>query len=164
MREELDNQLCEKYPLIFAQRNGSVRETCMCWGFCCDDGWYNIIDAMCANIQGHIDNRLKSIEWAKKWNAQVAEAAANNFEGWEDWKSREPREIPEIIEQVVAIQVKEKFGGLRFYFGGGDDFIDGVVALAESMSYRTCEKCGAPGTSNTSGWIQTLCEEHKNAE
>ena len=161
MREELDKQLCEKYPLIFAQRNGDMSQTCMCWGFCCDDGWYNIIDAMCANIQGHIDNRLQSIDWTNKWNAQIAEAQANDFEDWADWKSRDYRPVAEPIAQVVATQVKEKFGGLRFYFSGGDDYIDGVVALAESMSYRTCEVCGAPGTSNSEGYIQTLCETHR---
>jgi hypothetical protein len=163
MREELDKKLCEKYPLIFAQRNGNMRETCMCWGFCCGDGWYNILDAMCANIQGHINNRLDSIKWAEKWNAELAEAEANDFEDWPDWKSREPRKIPEPIAQVVATQVKEKFGGLRFYYSGGDELIDGVVRMAESMSDRTCEECGAPGTHTTGGWIQTLCEEHKNA-
>jgi hypothetical protein len=163
MREELDNKLCEKYPLIFAQRNGSMRETCMCWGFCCGDGWYNILDAMCANIQNHINWRLEEIKMAHKFNAELEEARANDFEGWADWKSREPRDIPEPVEQVVATQVKEKFGDLRFYYTGGDALIDGVVRMAESMSGRTCEECGAPGTHSSSGWIRTLCEEHNNA-
>jgi hypothetical protein len=135
----------------------------MYWGFEHGDGWYNILDAMCANIQNHIDNRLDSIKWAEKWNAEVAEAAANDFEDWDDWKSRKPRKVPEPVLQVVATQVKEKYGTLRFYFDGGDDYIDGIIAMAESMSARTCEVCGAPGTSNGGGWIRTLCEEHKNA-
>lgn len=163
MREELDKQLCEKYPLIFAQRNGKMSETCMCWGFCCGDGWYNIIDALCSNIQAHINWRLEQIESAKKFNAELAEAEANNFEDWADWKSRTPREIPEPVPQVVAVQVKEKFGGLRFYYNGGDEYIRGLENMAESMSYRTCETCGAPGKSTKGGWIQTLCEEHTNA-
>jgi len=163
MREELDKKLCEAYPLIFAQRNGNMRETCMCWGFCCGDGWYSILDAMCANIQGHINWRLQQIESAHKFNAELEEALVNGFEGWPSWKPREPLDIPEPVEQVVAIQVKEKFGTLRFYFGGGDAYIDGIISMAESMSARMCEECGAPGTSTSGGWIQTLCEEHKNA-
>lgn len=59
---------------------------------------------------------------------------------------------------VEAVQVKEKFGGLRFYVNGGNDRIDGMISLAESMSYRICETCGAPGRPNSSGWISTLCE------
>lgn len=163
MREELDKTLCEKYPLIFAERNGNMNETCMCWGFCCGDGWYNIIERACDLIQNHINWSYKSIERAKKFNAELVEAEANNFENWHDWKSREPQIIPEPIPQVIATQIKEKFGGLRFYYYGGDDYIRGVVTMAEEMSYRTCEECGAPGTSTESGWIRTLCKEHTNA-
>ena len=160
MREELDKALCEKYPLIFAQRNGSMSETSMCWGFCCGDGWYNILDAMCSNIQGHIDWRLEQIKSGHKFNQRIEEARANNFEDWESWRPKEPREIPEPVEQVVATQVKEKFGTLRFYFGGGDAYTDGIVSMAESMSGHTCEDCGAPGTSTNGGWIRVLCDKH----
>ena len=59
---------------------------------------------------------------------------------------------------VEAVQVKEKFGGLRFYVTGGDSYINGLVSMAESMSYRVCEECGSPGKANKKGWIKTLCE------
>ena len=49
MNEELDKQLCEKYPKIFKMRNASMQETCMCWGFEHGDGWFDIIDAACKN-------------------------------------------------------------------------------------------------------------------
>jgi len=61
------------------------------------------------------------------------------------------------VVNVEATQVKEKFGGLRFYYNGGDEFIEGLVWMAEAISYRTCEECGSPGTSNNTGWIKTLC-------
>ena len=55
---------------------------------------------------------------------------------------------------VVARQVKEKFGGLRFYFDF--DFKDGpdmwshpeadkLVEEAEKLSYTICEVTGKPG-------------------
>ena len=128
MRDELDRQLCEKYPLIFADRNKSMMETCMCWGFEHGDGWYQILDSLCGNIQNHID-----------------------------WQTKQGKTVP----QVVATQVKEKFGTLRFYYNGGDDVIDGMVRMAESWSAVACEECGAPGTQNSRGWIKTLCETHR---
>ena len=128
MRDDLDRQLCEKYPLIFADRNKSMMETCMCWGFEHGDGWYQIIDSLCGNIQNHID-----------------------------WQTKQGKTVP----QVVATQVKEKFGTLRFYYNGGDDVIDGMVRMAESWSAVACEECGAPGTQNSRGWIKTLCETHR---
>ncbi len=71
-----------------------------------------------------------------------------------DWKPDVP--------QVVVEQVKEKFGTLRFYYQGGDEYIQGVVALAEHMTGSICEECGAPGTRGGSGWISTLCETHRS--
>ena len=60
--------------------------------------------------------------------------------------------------QFSVFQVKEKFGGLRFYYVGGDDFIRGAVHLAEAMSMRTCERCAAPGVLRPLGWLRTLCD------
>ena len=73
-----------------------------------------------------------------------------------DWKNREK----EVVPQVVLQQVKEKFGTLRFYYHGGDDYIHGLVAMAEAMTEITCEVCGAPGKDRPGGWIRTLCDEH----
>lgn len=42
MNKELDDKLCKDFPNLFADRNGSMHETCMCWGFP-GDGWYNLI-------------------------------------------------------------------------------------------------------------------------
>ena len=53
--------------------------------------------------------------------------------------------------QVKAIQVDEKYGGLRFYYSGGDDTVFALVSLAENLSERTCEVCGAPGAPNETG-------------
>jgi len=58
MRKELDELLCKRYPKIFVQRNLPMNQTCMCWGFSCDDGWFHLIDKLCRYIQLHVD-RLK---------------------------------------------------------------------------------------------------------
>lgn len=62
--------------------------------------------------------------------------------------------------KINITQIKEKFGGLRFYYDGGNDYIDGMVSMTESLSYRTCEFCGTThNVGQTSGWISTICEE-----
>jgi hypothetical protein len=136
MKQELDQLLCEKYPRMLINRNKSMMETCMCWGFECGDGWFTILDQLMSNIQHHID-----------WNNK-------NFEkGYKQYKQ---------VPQVTLDQVKEKFGTLSFYYQGGDDYISGMVRMAESMSAVTCEQCGNPGTTGGQGWISTLCETHRN--
>lgn len=60
-------------------------------------------------------------------------------------------------------QIKEKFATLRIYDNGGNEFIDGVISMAENLSCITCEICGSAGTIKTNekrSWIKTLCEEH----
>ena len=141
MRKELDEALCAKYPEIFRDRNGDMRETAMCWGFECGDGWYNIIDAACAQIQNRLHNLHRYGEYSKHGEGSI-------------------RQHP----QVVATQVKEKYGTLRFYYTGGDEYIEGVIAMAEQMSEVTCEKCGAPGKLQSYGWAYTACDEHTRDE
>src|SRR5690349_11906919 len=51
MNNKLDAILCKKYPLIFAGRHKDMRETAMCWGFECGDGWFKIIDRLCKKLQ-----------------------------------------------------------------------------------------------------------------
>lgn len=149
MREELDRQLVEKYPKIFANRYADMRTTAMCWGFEHGDGWYQIIDSLCANIQHHIDWQHKNKEFDLKWNQEHPD---------------EQRAVREPIPQVVATQVKEKFGGLRFYYDGGDDQIYGMVRMAESWAAHTCETCGAPGKLRGHGWMYTACDTHTKPE
>jgi len=100
-------------------------------GFAVGAGWWPIIESLCANIQSHTD-------W---WN-----------------KNHETRPV---VEQVVVEQIKEKFGGLRFYYSGGDDQISGMVRIAEAWADQSCEECGAPGTKSSRGWIRTLCPVHR---
>ena len=55
MKTELDELLCKNYPKMFVNRDAPMTETAMCWGFSCGDGWFDLIDELCANIQGYID-------------------------------------------------------------------------------------------------------------
>ena len=81
--------------------------------------------------------------------------------GWSDlvW------ELCEKLEPlgVQAAQVKEKFGGLRFYTNGllAPGVLDHIQA-AEKLSFKTCQDCGAPGTTgNKTKWLfATLCPAH----
>ena len=179
MKPELDKTLCERYPKIFADRHADMTTTAMCWGFDCGDGWFNILDQLCSQIQHHIDWRKQQYARAERYNQALAEARAGNKTKLADYftygevpdertyenvefeiKRNQPRQLPKQIQQVVATQVKEKYGTLRFYYDGGDERISGMVTLAEAMSAVTCERCGAPGESRHSGWVQTLCETH----
>jgi hypothetical protein len=175
MKLELDKLLCEKYPKMMVNRNKPMMETCMCWGFECGDGWFNILDQLMGNIQHHIDWKEKQRISAMAYNLMAAQAKEGNFDLFDDsmkdlnnpeYKAKRLSEViagdfrlvPESISQVTLDQIKEKFGTLRFYYTGGDDIIDGMVRMAESMSGVTCEECSAPAQTHGPGWIRTICE------
>lgn len=174
MREELDAELVKKYPRMFRNRYGDMRETCMCWGFECGDGWYDILDSLCGNI----DHYIKWKRNTRVYDLRLSRAKKRGRNAVLEYitKGRQPREwdeerADEIMEQdlrltpyvpyVTVDQVKEKFGGLRFYYSGGDDCVYGMVRMAESWAARTCETCGERGSLRHGGWVRTLCDKHE---
>ena len=177
MKQELDEYLCKVYPKMMVNRDKSMQETCMCWGFECGDGWFQILNQLMGNIQHHIDWKIQQRDYAVKYNEMATQCKAGIFDLFEknmenvidqEFKERrlkeivdgQFREVPELVPQVTLDQVKEKFGTLRFYYSGGDEYIHGLVSMAESMSGVTCEDCGKPGTQTSGGWIKTACVEH----
>jgi hypothetical protein len=66
--------------------------------------------------------------------------------------------------QFEVLQVKEKFGGLRFYVNHANDGIRQRIQTAKGESFDTCEICGKPGELRESRWIRTLCEEHTSTD
>ena len=155
----------ESFPKMFTEPYG---------GFCVSEGWWPVLANLCANIQHHIDRTRKDRHDALVWNRALSRAMRADFstysrlktwqQKWIDEALGDPEPqlkiVPQACWQVVASQVKEKFGTLRFYYSGGDDIVSGIERMAESMTAVTCETCGAPGKSRSGGWIQTLCDTH----
>jgi hypothetical protein len=65
-----------------------------------------------------------------------------------------------VPEGFAIVQVKEKFGGLRFYVHGGDDVVHELIRFAENLADQTCEFCGSnQNIMRSQGWIITACEK-----
>lgn len=56
------------------------------------------------------------------------------------------------------VQIKEKYGTLRLYLSGHDEYIAGVIDMAEALSSRVCEVCGCPGSVIGAGWLMARCD------
>jgi hypothetical protein len=63
-------------------------------------------------------------------------------------------------EQFEVLEVKEKFGGLRFYVNHLSEAIDAAIEAAKLESLGTCELCGRRGQLRTTPQYRTLCDEH----
>ena len=75
-------------------------------------------------------------------------------------------ELEKVNPQVVAQQVKEKFGGLRFYVHSSNMNGYDLITRAEALSFKVCEWCGKEGSNKESstGWIRTLCPDCRTKE
>ena len=125
------------------------------------DGWYLIVDQLCAHIDGELG--------------------------------------PELSREFVTLQIKEKFGTLKFYWRLGTqgdlrlDIFTAAGSVSSGVSKATpsrsrnakdinqarervrahvdatcaasaqlCQRCGSPGVlcKSRTGWASTLCNEH----
>jgi hypothetical protein len=117
------------------------------------NGWFNIIRTLCGLMSYDVHQARYKLKYAMdnqggKYADPIDVAEARLAKAIED--------LPTIV------QVKEKFGGLRFYMDGGTPELEHYVTFAEAMASRTCEICGKPGESRNTGWIKTLCDTHHN--
>lgn len=104
------------------------------WGFECDDGWYEIIKELSNYIyKGCLEREIKM-------------------------------GLPDDLEfnPIHVIQVKEKYGTLRFYLSGTHDWMEKFIDMAEEKSSVTCETCGKQGELKKGVWWHTICKDCEN--
>ena len=88
------------------------------------------------------------------------------------WRKAFGTEMCEEIRQVLikanylnkyrVVQIKEKYGSLRWYDEGAPDSIyrelQNIINKYEEISERTCIWCGRPATKISLGWISPWCD------
>jgi hypothetical protein len=164
MSPELDKKLCEEFPEIFKDRYGDMQQTAMCWGFECGDGWYGIIRFLCRQLMRDYNRAKQAYDHCKVMLEKEDKSQ------WREWHHRTytQEELAKRKEKLdscvipVAAQVKEKFGGLRFYLDRATDAQYDLVSMIGNLSYSVCEECGTTLDvhSFNMGWIRSLCVKH----
>jgi hypothetical protein len=136
MTKEKQELLYNEFKEFFDPEEGGERYPLPMFGVECGDGWFQPLKSLLKFIKNHI-------EWRR-------DSAKRNG-------SPDPYPVPFKVHQI-----KEKFGGLRFYTNYGDDAIFAAIDMAEAWCWHTCEDCGSnqevtTDVSKTSSWIMTLC-------
>ena len=161
-------KMAEKFPRYFGEgkRYG---------GFAIGEGWYPIIDSLVGNIDHYTKwrrnmraNDLRKLRAKNKGMEALIQFMAGKKHTPSDWDIERAEDAMENgiditpkVDWIQIQQIKEKFGGLRFYYDGGNDEISGMVRMAEAWADRTCEVCGNKGKHRSGGWIRTLCDVHE---
>lgn len=123
------DELLKKYPKIFQDYEGNPYR--VNWSGV-PKGWLPIIDKLCSSMQSYIDGTRRWDKEKKEWIHPP---------------------------QVTCAQMKEKFGGLRFYTDGHNDVIEGMITMAEYLCSNTCEVCSSEEELGyTTGWITVCCK------
>ena len=63
------------------------------------------------------------------------------------------------LDKYKIVQIKEKYGGLRWYDNWSTNEICKVLNKYEELSYTTCIVCGKPAKYLSRGWICPFCED-----
>jgi phosphoribosyl-dephospho-CoA transferase len=152
MKDEMEKQLYDKYPMLFRQKDLSAQETCMCWGISCGQGWYKIIDEACEKLTTLAKEENVVIEFA-----QVKEKFAGlrlYLEIIQDGKQ----------DREVVIDFMSPSGEVNTLMKSPKETIwqkaHEITRKAEELSYQTCDICGEPGEPRQGGWIVTRCDKH----
>lgn len=117
---------------LFFKHRDDMKVSLMGFGFECGDGWLRLIDKLCGDITQYYIDN-------------------NN--------DKDAVVIPECF---YVVQVKEKYGSLRFYVSCASDKVFDLIHKAEGDSYYICEECGRRGKRfyrDMLPWVRTLCDK-----
>lgn len=86
--------------------------------------------------------------------------------GWNHILAQLNAKLSMLDPDYKILQIKEKFGTLRFYYETNTtlfsikEAMDRYIRYAEIQSSKTCEKCGAEGSliNRKMGWMKTVCK------
>ena len=150
MKKELTEKLFKDFPEFFKHKD-NLHASLMAFGFECSDGWFDLIYKLCEDIKKYFETEYDGYEW--------------------DGTNVKSKCFHRVPKHFYVVQVKEKFGGLRFYITAAPQKVHDLIDIAEHESYNTCEQCGkyqVPQVKNgiyksyyrdKLPWVLTLCDE-----
>lgn len=133
MKKELQDKLFEKYPKLFKQKDLTVQQSCMPWGICTGNGWYNLLEGLCEEINQYL-------EWRKE-DENVTQV-----------------EFAQIKQKFGLLRVVHDGGDDTL-----NGYITALISMAERASSHICEICGNKGSIGGKSWISVKCPKHRNA-
>ena len=149
MDKELQDKIFNTFPEFFKNRN-DIKRSLMIFGIETGNGWFDLIYNLCSSIK----------DW---FMSNESRHYDSDYEDFVVKKGIQPG--------FQVVQVKEKFGGLRFYVDAAPQAIHDLIHKAESDSFFICERCGDDVRNHDYGndgyhsfyrdnlpWVQTLCD------
>lgn len=137
MRPENTKRLYARYPRLYRRKDWPMTKTCMCWGFSCGDGWFDLIDRLSMKLETEIERQRL---------AGVPE------EGW--IAADQVKEKFGTLRFYLSHYSHDDAASKR---------VEKAIDTAERESERTCENCGASGSIREGGWVHVYCDKCETA-
>ena len=152
-RDEAKQIILDRYPNLFpAEPDGSRLP------FACGEGWFPIVEQLCATIQGYIDHTEVPVATADGENLLISppqlvfDTIKEKLGTGRFYETLLPFPV-----EVVAAVPEATLQRLRELFG---EKFGGMILFAEHLTAVTCEACGQPGELlNRKGYLATRCPE-----
>lgn len=148
--EEFDKYMCETYPIMFQERNKSIQESCMAWGFNIGKGWYYILDNACQKLQAI---------W-NKTNIQVVFTQIKEKFGTARfyYTIDANQAITFVVNGGIGQTIPMSQEQQKIWC----NIIDDIVSDAENTTVHTCSECGEhhyEEKPTTGYWIHDTCNK-----
>jgi hypothetical protein len=171
MNKKLTKKLLDKYPKLFRQASLSPQDTSMCFGFQCGDGWYNLINWTCSQLQWDIDrNGYPQIEFntiKEKFGTlrlyyhvvgDIKDFAASD-RGWTYVRRAWFNPLRFILGETYRRRLSSFELSSRWANMIGSQ--SGTISFAELISEQFCEACGSTDDVQMSrgGWVTVRCSK-----
>lgn len=185
--KKFEKLIFRRFKSMYRQHKLDMSQTCMCWGLSHGNGWHNLIWKLSEDIK----RELKNDPDTKRRYHVMKEIATSTSEDTDKYGRFKYETVfkarflavaklyaffarkfsadytpptYEVCDRAFAVvQVKEKFGTLRYYTQGYyNDKIERLIGEAEKKSEQVCESCGRDtGESNLKGgsWVYNMCDE-----
>lgn len=137
-----NKKLCEKYPFLLPRNSWSGKKITDGKGF-----WPGSPD----EIPKYDYEYTVLDEMPDGWRIAFGEQMCQEL--------KEALEKANKLDDYYPVQIKEKFGSLRWYTNFDTEETNKIVSKYEDLSAKTCIKCGKPATQITTGWISPYCDD-----
>jgi hypothetical protein len=148
MRGDLEKRLFEDFPDLYCRHFEPGQ-----WHpfhVACPNGWEPLLRRLSERIT-QIVQSLPLEPSTPVEKSSISEVKAGQYAGL-------------TARSFCVDQVKEKFGGLRFYMNHSTEEIRRAIHEAEKESLMTCETCGRMGKLRGRSWYFVACDEHNSEE
>jgi len=134
MKLKSQQDIFDRFPLLYQERHLPCTQTCMCWGLDCGQGWYNLIYSLSEELQllsNQTGYQVIITQLKEKWGHLTVYYRLVMNDGAGD------------LDPAVLMRI-----------------INCLISAAEKVSEHTCDACGTYAERRTTGYILPLCDEH----